>query len=286
MVSILGIGLEQIIPIAVVVLIISFIFFRRYFSALFYDATDAILSFLDNFLAGAGLIGLDIGDWAAAFFIFRRQKKIVGVFIAILIAWEATNLLPLSFIPVFGEVLEVFLGFFPSVFIATFLFNKYRPAEKKERKLEEEVSIAEQLGIGVSHEKKVSKKVKRLIRKADPVDALKESKKPIEEVSSKLRDYVDKMISETNNLIQYVVKQNVTASQDTINILQQGINQAGQLLRQAETAENDEENQDFDAAIKYAMEAKKVIVAAAQEFEEEYQAELQQNQTQGQLQGT
>ena len=64
-----------IILIIIVVLVISFIFFRRYFSALFLDyVVDGLGSFLDN-LIGIGAIGLDIFDWVAALWIFRKTKN-------------------------------------------------------------------------------------------------------------------------------------------------------------------------------------------------------------------
>jgi hypothetical protein len=287
MVSILGLDLQYIILIIGVVLLISLIFFRRYFSALIYDfVVDPLLSFADNFIAGAGLIGLDFGDWIAAFLIFKKEKKITGGPIAMFAAWEATNFLPISLIPVVGEAVEIFFNFFPAVFISRVLFNKFRPAEKKEHKLENEISIAETLGIKVSKEKKVLKDVQKLIRKSDPVDALKKfkSKKPVKEVSSKIREYVDNLIAETNGIIQYIEQQNVDVPQYLINILQGGIYQSGKLLEAAKQAENDEENPDFEAAVNYAVQAKEIIMTAANEFDQGYQNAMQ-NQAQGQLEG-
>ena len=279
MVSIFGLGIGQIILIIGVVLVISFIFFRRYFSGLIYDyVVDGILSFADNFIAGAGLVGLDIGDWIAAFLIFKKEKKISGKGIALLAAWEATNFLPISLIPVVGEMVEWFFNFFPAVTISRLLFNKYRPAGKQVRKLEKEISIAEQLGIKVSKEKGVLKDVKKLIKKANPVGALKElrSKKPIKEVSSKLRDYVDGLISDANNVIQYIVNQNIQAPQEMINMLQGAINEAWQLLQEAQDAEA---NEDFETAINSATDANNIIRASAQQFYDafqQYQNESQQ----------
>jgi len=281
MVSILGLETGQIILIIGVVLIISLIFFRRYFSALIYDfVVDPLLSFADNFIAGAGLIGLDFGDWIAAFLIFKKEKKITGGPIAMFAAWEATNFLPVSLIPFVGEAVEIFFNFFPAVFISRVLFNKFRPAEKKEHKLENEISIAETLGIKVSKEKKVLKDVQKLIRKSYPVDALKKfkSEEPVKEVSSKLKKHVDNLISDANNIIQSIVKQNILAPQETINILQQGINQAAQLLQQAQNAE---ESEDFETAANSAMQAKNIIVSAAQQFDsafQQYQSGLQNQQ--------
>ena len=263
-------GFMQIILIILVVLVLSAIFFRRYLSALILDyVVDGGLSFADNFIAGAGLIGLDIGDWIAAIIIFKKEKRITGGAIAMLAAWEATNFLPISLIPVVGEAVETFFGFFPAVFILRLLFNKFKPAEKKEKKLEKEISIAEQVGLDVNKQKKVLKDIKNLIRKSDPVDALKliKSKKPIKEVSSKLKGYVDNLVSDTNNIIQYIVKQNIQAPQGIINVLQQGINQAGQLMQEAQSAE---ENEDFETAINAATNANNILRSAAQEFDNEF----------------
>ncbi|MFH0868059.1 MAG: hypothetical protein V1831_01995 [Candidatus Woesearchaeota archaeon] len=280
MASIAGLDLQYIILIIVIVLVISFIFFRRYFSALISDYVfDGLFSFLDNFIAGAGLIGLDLGDWIGAFFIFIRHKNIVGVIIAIFLAWEATNFFPISLIPVVGEVVEGFTGLFPAVFIATLLFNKFRPAEKQEKKLEEEISIAEQVGIDVGKQKKVIKDIKKLIKKSNPVGALKEfrSEKPVRNVSTKLRGYVDNLISDTTNVIQYIYNQNIQAPQEMINILQQGINEAEQLLRQAQDAEK---NEDFNNAINLSKSAKDTIYNAAYQFDDlfkQYQNQLQES---------
>lgn len=284
MVSLFGLGFGQIILIIGLVLLITFIFFRRYFSALILDyVVDGGLSFVDNFIAGAGAIGLDIGDWIAAIIIFKKEKKITGGAIAMLAAWEATNFLPISLIPVVGEVVETFFGFFPAVFILRLLFNKFRPAEKKEKKLENEISISEQIGIDVNKQKKVLKDVKTLISKSAPVDALKlmKSKKPLEEVSSNLRDYVDNLVSDTGNVIQYIVKQNIQAPQGIINILQQGINQAGQLMQQAQGAEEEE---DFETAINAAANANNIIRSAAQQFDNEFRAWQNEMQQQSQMQ--
>lgn len=274
-----GLGFQQVILIIGVILVIFFIFFRRYFSALFLDyVVDGCLSFADNFVFGAGLVGLDIGDWIAAIIIFSKEKKISGKGVAMLAAWEATNFLPVSLIPGIGEVVETFLGFFPAVFILRLFFNKYRPAEKQEKKLEKEISIANKVGIKVSKEKKVLDDVKKLIKKANPVGALKKlkSEKPVKEVSSKLRGYVDSLISDTNNIFQYISSQNIQPPQELINMLQEAINEAGQLLQQAQSAE---ENEDFETAINSATNANTIIRAGAQQFFDafqQYQNESQQ----------
>ena len=107
--SLFGLGVWQIAIIAIIILVISAIFFRRYFSALISDfVIDPVLCFADLLIAGLGAVGLDIGDWIAAFIIYKREKKISGGMVALLVAWEATNFLPISFIPVIGEIVEFF----------------------------------------------------------------------------------------------------------------------------------------------------------------------------------
>ena len=89
--SLFGLGIWQIAGIIILILIISAIFFRRYFSALISDfVIDPVLSFADE-LTGLGELGIDFGDWIAAFIIYKREKKISGNFAALLAAWERTE---------------------------------------------------------------------------------------------------------------------------------------------------------------------------------------------------
>jgi len=278
--SLFGLGIWQIVIIVIIILVISAIFFRRYTSALFSDfVIDPVLSFADLLLAGTGALGLDIGDWIAAFLIYKREKKISGGMVALLVAWEATNFLPISLIPVVGEVVEFFTNFFPAVFISRLLFNKYRPAEAKEKKLEGEVNIAKEAGIeDIKAQEKALERIKDLIKQADPVDALKESDKPIKEISSKLIEYTDNLIGDATNTIQYITSQNIQAPQELINILEQGIGQGTELLQQAKEAE---EKDDFENAINSAVEAKNAVVESAQQFDygmQQLQEQMQQQQ--------
>ncbi len=277
--SLFGLGIWQIAIIIIIILVISAIFFRRYTSALFSDfVIDPLLSFADLLIAGLGAVGLDIGDWIAAFIIYKREKRISGGMAALFVAWEATNFLPISFIPVVGEVVEFFTNFFPAVFICRLLFNKYRPAEAKEKKLEKDVNIAREAGIeDIKVQEKALERIKDLIKQADPVDALKEVDKPIKEMTSKLIEYVDNLVNDAVNAIQYIQGQNIQAPQELINILEQGIGQGMQLLQQAK---QQEEEKEFEDAINSAIEAKNAVVEAAQQFD----YEMQQMQAQMQAQ--
>jgi len=279
--SLFGLGIWQIVGIIAVILILSAIFFRRYTSALFSDfVIDPLLSFADLLIAGLGAVGLDIGDWIAAFIIYKREKKISGGMVAMLAAWEATNFLPISFIPVVGEIVEFFTNFFPAVFISRLLFNKYRPAEAKERKLEKEVAIAKEAGIeDIKAQEKALEKIKDLIKQADPVDAIKESDRPLKEMASKLIEYTDNLIADATNTIQYITSQNIQAPQELINILEQGIGQGTELLQEAKEAE---EKEDFENAINSAVEAKNAVVESAQQFD--YGMQQLQGQMEQQMQ--
>ena len=264
--SLFGLGIWQIVIIVIIILAISAIFFRRYTSALVSDfIIDPLLSFADLLLFGAGAIGLDIGDWIAAFIIYKREKKVSGGMVALFAAWEATNFLPVSLIPVVGEVVEFFTNFFPAVFISRLLFNKYRPAEDKERKLEKDVNIAKEAGIeDIKAQEKALQRIKDLIKQADPVDAIKDSDRPLKEMASKLIEYTDNLIADAANTIQYITSQNIQAPQELINILEQGIGQGTELLQEAKEAE---EKEDFEKAINSAVEAKNAVVEAAQQFD-------------------
>lgn len=264
----------QILIICLIAFVVLAIFFRRYITALIYDyLVDAGLSFADNLLAGAGAAGLDIGDWIAAVLVFFKERKITNNFVALLVAWEATNFLPFSLIPVVGEMIEVITNFFPAVTISRMLFAKYGAAEKEEKKLKKEFSVAKELGIKVSKEKEVLKDVKKLMDKEDPVDALKKAKKADEEISSKLLDYVNQLVLDTNKIIQDIISKNIQAPQELIDFLQQGIAGSEQLLQQAQNAV---EEGDFEAAIDSATNAKKVILSAARQFNTQYLQYLSQ----------
>lgn len=276
-----GLSFSQLIPIfliGVVLIIISFILFRRYTSALVFDfVISPLLSFGDEFFGG--IVGLDFGNWISAFIGYRSEKKICGKLVALFVAWEASAFFPISLIPVVGTIVEFFTNLFPTKSICRMLFNKYRPAKKQQQKIEKMISIAEQVDIKVSKEKDVLEKVKKLIKKANPVGALKEIKKPIEELSSKLTDYANELIFETQGIIQNIASQKIQAPQELINMMQEGINGSWQLLQEAQNALENEKDKDFESAINSATNAKTVIIYAAQQFYDafqQYQNEPQQ----------
>ena len=96
-------------------------YFTALLSSLFYDyVVDGALSFADNFVAGAGLVGFDIGDWIAGIIIFMRYYKQLGKGWALICALEAANF-GLSLIPGIGEPIEWFFNFFPIITIVVMI---------------------------------------------------------------------------------------------------------------------------------------------------------------------
>ena len=249
-----------ILIIVIALFIAGIIFFAHYKQQLINDfIIDGIGSLLDNFIAGLGALGLDIGDWIAAAIIFSRDKKIVGKPIAYLVAWEATNFLPLSFIPVFGEILEWILCVFPASTIGKIFFDKSKAAKKEAVKFEEEMEVAKEAGILTSEEAGMDDKIQGLIKSGEYADALKEAKTDEEEITANLIRHIDGMIEEVNSLGRQIASQEIDAPDEIVNILQEGMNAAGQLLSQAKEAEA---NQEYKKAIESATKAKEIIVMA------------------------
>jgi len=253
-----------ILVIVIALFIAGIIFFAHYKQQLINDfIIDGIGSLLDNFIAGLGALGLDIGDWIAAAIIFSRDKKIVGKPIAYLVAWEATNFLPLSFIPVFGEILEWLLCLVPASTIGKIFFDKSKAAKKEAVKFEEDMEVAKEAGILTSEEKSMDEKIQGLIKSGEYVDALKEAKADEKKITANLLRHIDGMIEEVNSLGRQIASQDIEAPDEIVNILQEGMNAAGQLLSQAKDAEA---NQEYKKAIESATKAKEIIVMAVNQF--------------------
>lgn len=175
--------------------IVLALLFRHTITALFYDyVIDFGLSTADNFLAGAGLIGLDVGDWLAAIIIFVHERKVSGGFVAFIAAWEAANFLPLSFIPVFGEGLEIVLNLTPSVFISRLFFNKFSKAEQGEKHLERNYELAKKLGLKVSGLEEIQEKVEK-----NPVRALVLEHRLRSKLKARLEPKVQEIINRNRN---------------------------------------------------------------------------------------
>lgn len=188
---------------AALFLILAF-FFRHTISALFYDyVIDFGLSTADNFLAGAGLIGLDIGDWLAAIIIFSHEKKISGSFVAFFAAWEAANFLPLSFIPVIGEGIEIFFNLFPAVFVSRLFFNKFSKAEQGEKHLEKNYELAKKLGLKVTGLEEVQENVGKNPVRAIVLEHRLRSKLKVQ-LEPKVTELLNRGLAQRDQLAQFI----------------------------------------------------------------------------------
>ena len=244
--------------IAVGLFIVLSLLFKRYFGALIYDyVVDFGLSTLDNFLMGAGTLGLDIGDWAAAVLIFKKEKKISYMFIAFLAAWEATNLLPLSFIPIFGELLEVILNLCPTVFILRLIFSRYGQADKAEKRFKKNIDVAKDAGIKIKKFQDYLHEIHHLIEKENPVGALKEEARDEKELHRLMKEYVEKLISEAVEIINKIVSTRPEGPDEIIEMLQEGIRKSEELLDEAKRALS---NNDYETAVKEAHNAKQILI--------------------------
>lgn len=249
---------------ALVLFLIFAIVLKKYVKSLIGDyVADGALSFADNFLFGAGAVGLDVGDWVGAIILFKTEKKICGTPVALFVAWEATNFLPISLIPVVGEVVEVIFNLFPAATIGRMMYSKEKDAKKAEKKYEDNIEAAKTLGIGTWFKKGEIKKLKKLEKHEDFVNEVKRGKKDNEKFSKELRSSVEKLNSETSKQIKELINSGIQAPPNLVNILHEGINNTEKKIKEARSAEDDK---DFKTAAKAAKEAKDILKEAIGKF--------------------
>ncbi len=250
-----------------IILLIAFLFRKQighWSSALVHDYVyDWGLSTLDNLIGG--FAGLDVGDWVGAFLIFRGEKKIIGTLPALIVAWEATNFIPLSFIPVVGEGIEVVTNIIPASTITRFLVAKYGPAERMEVRLMEEGAVMKQENINVPDFEGALNHIKELIDKNNPVEAYAMEKAIDKAVSQKLRIKIDKLVNQVDGEIQQLIQQDPEGTDDQLEVLTKGIELARTHLNDAKLFEK---KKNFASAIKKAKEAQSVLSQSVDAFNE------------------
>lgn len=221
---------------------IIFLIFGRFVKALFYDFLDLILSTLDNFVGG--FAGLDIGDWAASIIILVKYRKIMGIFPALFVAWEASGFLPISFIPGVGEMVEVVTNLVPSTAIFYLFFNKYGTAEKESKELKKKNDLLKHFG-KKSDEK--TDRINKLILAENPVEAIKVSEGFEKEIDRKIHKIIMMQISETEHMLDKLIdtygqeempKDLQTQIIDALNEIQKRINEARSLAFQRYDADD------------------------------------------------
>jgi hypothetical protein len=245
------------LKIAFVIFVICLIFFRKHISAFFEDFfLDGFLSIIDEPLdpildgiVGSATLGIgafipwEIGDLIAALRIFKKEKHITSKFWAFFAAAEALSfgIEPLleAIIPVGGAVIAAPIGWFfnimPTTLILRFIFSKTDQAIKDEKLLDEELKLGSEYKISSHNEQEILKKVKRLISREWPIDAIElyNSKKPELSLAHKIHDHVQKMINQTQGVINDVNNHRFGVPVELITILESGTSQAQNLLNQA-----------------------------------------------------
>jgi|TARA_B100001971_G_C18168699_1_gene525786 uncharacterized protein YaaR (DUF327 family) len=305
--SIFGLSIVQILLILGILFVITFILFRKYFSALINDyVKDGFLSIIDEPLdlildaTGVGfIIPAEPGDLVGAIWIYKKDKHIVGKFLAWVVAAEALTfgIEPLIEMVPGGSIIAAPIGLafniFPASLFARIMTKNMKRATKDEKLLNEEKEIADQVGVNISKEDKIRKKIHHLIHKEWYVEAIELSKKekPGMGMAKKLGDRVETQIDQASSIINNMVNQKIQAPPDVIAILQNGINEAGALLNQSRSYENrfvdsfkqmfgaKHDIQDIINSINLVTQAGQIIDKSARQFDiafQQYQNGLQQ----------
>lgn len=240
---------------------------RKYIKHILMDAVDLVLSGLDLLLWGIGSVGGDIGDLVASIIIFKKEKKVLGTFMAVIVFWEATGWTPVNFIPVVGEIVEWIFNFFPAVTLGRIFFSKEKDALKEQKRSEENLEAAKKLGIGTWFEKGKVKKLQSLIKNENFVDAVKIGKKNNKKFGQKIKNAIDKLDREEIKEIKGLLNSNLQAPPEIISILQKGINQAEEHVKKARKAEGEE---DYKTAAENITYAKKTLSQAIKSYNSSY----------------
>lgn len=235
------------------VIILFFIIFKRYISALILDyVIDGGLSFLDEFFGGA--LMFDWGDWIAAIIIFIKERKISGSRVAAIVAIEAATFIP---------GIDYITNIFPAVTISRILFNKFRPAEARKEFLNNRMSIAEEFGISIKEEKRMLQNIDMLLRTEDPVDALIKEAELDKSISKKLISKVSDVISDSESMINNISQERLDVLPDVAETIQNTLVEASSMVSDARK-NLDEGN--IEKAITLASGAKEMVIAVLQSF--------------------
>ncbi|QQG39997.1 MAG: hypothetical protein HYS81_01125 [Candidatus Aenigmatarchaeota archaeon] len=255
---VLGAGIVLFVALALV--------FRRYIETLAYDfLVDGLFSFADNFVFGLGLIGIDIGDWIAAMMIFNKEKKISGTGVGLFLAWEAANLIPLSFIPVVGDTLEIALGFFPAVTLSRMFFNKFGAAKENISSLETASALKESLGLDTKKDEEAGNKAVEALKKDDPVQAVKLTRPAMEKALEESAERVTQIINAATETVEKIETERDPDMHNAIVDAQGRIDEAKSILEEAkETLQRG----DIASAAAQAVDALNKIKDVDDELEE------------------
>ena len=241
--------------------ILALMFFRKYAGAMLMDILiDGGISFADNFLFGAGAVGIDIGDVIAGIMLYKREVGRVGKLWASVIFLEACNF-GLGLIPVIGEVFEVIFGLIPSATIIRAKFDRTPIAEARKKKLHEDSQLAEKTGFGdckseLHHLQRFDKMIDK-----DPINYLKETEGIARDINSKVTGAVQNYIADTQGLLSNMASQEV--DEELAPILQQAVSQVQSALAEAQALAGQNK---FKEAVEQVDNAKAILADSVSQY--------------------
>ena len=241
--------------------ILALMFFRKYAGAMLMDILiDGGISFADNFLFGAGAVGIDIGDVIAGIMLYKREVGRVGKLWASVIFLEACNF-GLGLIPVIGEVFEVIFGLIPSATIIRANFDRTPIAEAQSKKLKEDMQLAENLGLAsFQSEKHKLEKFEKVIEK-DPIKYLELTSGIKKGIEIKVGDAVKYCIADTQGLLSNMASQEV--DEELAPILQQAVSQVQSALAEAQALAGQNK---FKEAVEQVDNAKAILADSVSQY--------------------
>lgn len=246
------------------ILLVSFIFFRKYFSALVTDYVyDGVFSFVDEILGGVAFpIISDIGDYLGAWIAYKREKKEVPKRAAIFIALEAANFIVLGFVPV-----DWILNVIPMATILRAVYGYRAKAEKKRQKVEEEAAFAKQVGTDTSLVDERIKEMKSKDKEGDYAGEYEIAKDLEKDMQIINREAVGKQAGTVKDgIIQMLAAANEAGlSASTMADLQEGIAEIQEVLNAASQKE------DYKEAMALVEQAESMRVELANIIEKEYE---------------
>ncbi len=241
--------------------ILALIFFRKHATLMLMDIIiDGGISFADNFVFGAGVMGIDIGDVVAGIILYQMEVGKVGMFWASIIFLEACNF-GLGLIPGIGEVFEVIFGLIPSATIIHANFDKTPIAHAQSRKLKEDMQLAEKLGLsGFQSEKHSLEKFNRSIDN-NPIKYLEITRGIKEGIEIKVNGAVKDYIADAQGLLSGIADKEVDA--EIAPILQQAVSQVQDSLSQAQILS---EQNKFNEAVELVDNAKSILEDSVSQY--------------------
>jgi hypothetical protein len=172
-----------------------------------------------------------------------KERKITGVVVAL----EAANF-GTSFVPILGEVPELFFGALPSVTLSRIAFAKYGNAKDAQFGMNTIIAQAKSFGIQTGDAQKALDAAKKHSEEDNPVKAL--------EVLNKQKETLTQKIIDQLNQEMQVVTNELTGMPDQ--------NGANRLYSQLTQAQNFAQNEQFKEAQEIIIETQNIMQSVTQ----------------------